>query len=76
MFVAYLGYRFDAGKAIEQSLIGRWARNVTDWGGGNVGMDRTFCGLAGLLDDDYEFGLLGYAPPGEYEAIVSTGGTG
>lgn len=66
MFGAYLGYHFtDPDTTIERSLLSRWARNVTDWGDGNVGMDRTFCGLAGILESS-EFASLGYAPTGEY----------
>ena len=67
MFGAYLGYQFtDPDTTIEMSLLSRWARSVTDWGGGNVGTDRSFCGLAGILDSS-EFSSLGYAPAGEYE---------
>lgn len=70
LFGAYLGYQFHDSHpdSLQRSLISRWARNVTDWGGGNVGMERTFCGLARILDNDSEFGdILGYAPGEGYD---------
>jgi len=61
LFGAYLAYQFDAPDSLQNSLIARWAQNVTDWGNDDVGMERTFCGLARILDDDEEYeDLLGH----------------
>lgn len=59
IFGAYLGHRFHRDDLIENSLLSRWSRNLTDRGSG-LKLERTFCGLAELLKDaDYD--TLGFA---------------
>jgi hypothetical protein len=58
LFGAYLGYEFHDADSLQQSVISRWARHRTPL---TDRMERTFCGLAEILDDDSEFGsTLGY----------------
>ena len=60
LFAAYLGWRFQD-PDVGNTLLSRWSQNLTDRD--NVlAMERTFCGLAVLLDDDELYGYLGYGP--------------
>ena len=62
LFGAYLGYRF-RDPVIENTLLSRWARNRTvRFPHDPPAMERTFCGLA-LLLDDFEYRPLGNGPP-------------
>ncbi len=66
IIAAYLGYRFHDESSISASLLSRWARNITDRDGIKR-MERTFCGLAEILDDDRDYEWLGYAGPEGYD---------
>jgi hypothetical protein len=60
LFGAYLGYQFNDPDTLQNALISRWARNETTWPNSNTGMERTFCGLARVLNDAQYDSLLGH----------------
>ena len=69
LFGAYLSYQFPrppVSPSIEESLLHKWSTFLYDYGGEQK-LEPTFCGLAQILDDDSEYGYLGYADPGEFD---------
>jgi hypothetical protein len=60
LFGAYLGYQFNDPDSLQNALISRWARNVTTWENDDTGMERTFCGLARILDGEEFEEVLGH----------------
>ncbi|MFH1689262.1 MAG: FlgD immunoglobulin-like domain containing protein [Candidatus Eisenbacteria bacterium] len=72
LFGSYLGWRF-RDPAIGETLLSRWSRNLT-YRNGSWAMERTFCGLAKILDDEELYGDIGHGTPweGPGEARTST----
>lgn len=64
LFGAYLGWRFQDSN-IEETLLSRWSRNLTQRGG-SWAMERTFCGLAKILNDQELYGYVGHGTPWEW----------
>lgn len=64
LFGAYLGWRFRDSN-IEETLLSRWSQNLTQRGS-SWAMERTFCGLAKLMDDHDLYGYVGHGTPWEW----------